>query len=75
LKKRIHARITHLLIRYNKAGVEVKVRKCLQPEAKLHKLHQALGIKSGLFTKVKSVVHNLKFPKLEIQNRQAIGSG
>jgi len=60
---------------YNKAGVEVKVRKCSQPETKLRKLHQALGIKSRPFTKLKSVVHKLKSTKLEIQNRRAIGSG
>lgn len=60
---------------YNKAGVEVKVRKCSQSEAKLRKLHQALGVKSRPFTKLKSVVHKLKPSKLEIQKRRAIGSG
>lgn len=60
---------------YNKAGVEVKVRKCSQPEAKLRRLHQALNIKPRPFTKLKSVVHRLK-PKIsEIQNPRAIESG
>jgi len=46
---------------YNKAGIEVKVRKCSQPEAKLRNLLDALGIKPRPFTKLKSVVRALWF--------------
>lgn len=60
---------------YNKAGAEVKVRKCSQPEAKLSQLHQALSIKPRPFTKLKSVVHRLKPKITEIQKPCAIGSG
>lgn len=60
---------------YNKAGVEIKVRKCSQPEAKLRQLHGALSIKARPFTKLKSVVHKLKSKKHETQQMRAIGSG
>jgi transposase len=55
---------------YNKAGVEVKVRKCSQAESKLSKLYHALGIKARPFTKLKSVVHKVKF---ENSKNQQIG--
>lgn len=60
---------------YNKAGIEVKVRKCSQPEAKLRRLLEALEVKPRPFTKSKSVVHKLKFKNSEPAETQAIGSG
>ena len=60
---------------YNKAGVEIKVRKCSQPEAKLRELHQALCIKPRPFTKLKSVVHKLTIKNLETQERRTIKPG
>ena len=60
---------------YNKAGIEVKVRKCSQPEAKLRRLLEALEVKPRAFTKSKSVVHKLKFKNSETTETQAIASG
>lgn len=60
---------------YNKAGVQVKVRKCSQPRPKLRQLHQGLSIKSRPFTKLKSVVHKLKSKNPKPQEIRAIGSG
>lgn len=55
---------------YNKAGKEIKVRKCSEPEQKLKTLHEALNIKKRPFVKLKSVVHKpkLKKPQLTIRN-------
>lgn len=60
---------------YNKAGEQIKVRKCSQPEAKLSQLHQALSIKPRPFTKLKSVVHKLKPKNPKYQQIRAISSG
>ncbi|MFT4566612.1 MAG: hypothetical protein ACI9FN_001573, partial [Saprospiraceae bacterium] len=60
---------------YNKAGVQIKVRKCSQPETKLRQLHQGLDIKPRPFTKLKSVVHKLKPKNQKTQQIRAISSG
>ena len=47
---------------YNKAGKEIVVRKCSEPDTKLKALQIALKIKHRPFSKLKSVVHK---PKLK----------
>lgn len=54
---------------YNKAGKEITVRKCSEPDTKLKALQTALKIKHRPFTKLKSVVHK---PKLKIPQRSTI---
>lgn len=60
---------------YNKAGKEITVRKCSEPEAKLRAIHKSLQIKSRPFTKLKSVVHKPKLKKIVTQQIRGIGSG
>lgn len=60
---------------YNKAGKEISVRKCSEPQQKLAKLQKVLQIKSKPFTKLKSVVHKSKLKKIETQQQQDIGPG
>lgn len=50
---------------YNKAGKEIVVRKCSEPDTKLKALQIALKIKHRPFTKLKSVVHKPKLKNLE----------
>ena len=50
---------------YNKAGKEITVRKCSEPDTKLKALQTALKIKHRPFTKLKSVVHKPKLKNLE----------
>ncbi len=54
---------------YNKAGKEIVVRKCSEPDAKLKALQIALKIKHRPFSKLKSVVHK---PKLKNPQRSTI---
>lgn len=54
---------------YNKAGKEIVVRKCSEPDTKLKALQIALKIKHRPFTKLKSVVHK---PKLKNPQRSTI---
>jgi hypothetical protein len=54
---------------YNKAGKEIVVRKCSEPDTKLKALQIALKIKHRPFTKLKSVVHK---PKLKNPERSTI---
>jgi transposase len=49
----------------NKAGREIIVRKCSEPDKKLKELQMALKIKNRPFTKLKSVVHKPKLKNLE----------
>ena len=60
---------------YNKAGKEITVRKCSEPEAKLRAIHKSLQIKSRPFTKIKSVVHKPKLKKIATQQIRGIASG
>ena len=60
---------------YNKAGKEITVRKCSEPEAKLRAIHKSLQIKSRPFTKIKSVVHKPKLKKITTQQIRGIASG
>jgi hypothetical protein len=60
---------------YNKAGKEVTVRKCSQPELKLRALHQALSLPPRPFTKLKSVVHRPKLKNLRTESVRTLGSG
>lgn len=50
---------------YNKAGKEITVRKCSEPDTKLKALQTALKIKHRPFTKLKSVVHKPKLKNLD----------
>jgi Transposase DDE domain len=50
---------------YNKAGKEITVRKCSEPDVKLKEIQTALKIKHRPFTKLKSVVHKLNPKNLE----------
>jgi hypothetical protein len=59
---------------YNKAGVEITIRKCSEPENKLKALHEALKIKSRPFVKLKSVVHKPKQKNLRSQRIRKLGS-
>ena len=54
---------------YNKAGKEIVVRKCSEPDTKLKALQIALKIKHRPFSKLKSVVHK---PKLKNPQRSTI---
>ena len=54
---------------YNKAGKEIVVRKCSEPDTKLKALQIALKIKHRPFSKLKSVVHK---PKLKNPQRPTI---
>ena len=54
---------------YNKAGKEIVVRKCSEPDTKLKALQIALKIKHRPFSKLKSVVHK---PKLKNPLRSTI---
>lgn len=60
---------------FNKAGKEITVRKCSEPQQKLADIQKVLQIKSKPFTKLKSVVHKPKLKKNEIQRQRAIGPG
>jgi hypothetical protein len=60
---------------YNKAGKEITVRKCSEPDQKLKALQTALNIKNRPFTKLKSVVHKPKLKNLENPIIRAIASG
>ena len=59
---------------FNKAEVEIKVRKCSEPEQKLKTLYQALGIKNKPFTKQKYVVHKPKSKNLQIAGNYTFDS-
>lgn len=60
---------------YNKAGNEITVRKCSEPDTKLKELQTALKIKHRPFTKLKSVVHKPKLKNLESQLIRELPSG
>ncbi len=60
---------------YNKAGNEITVRKCSEPDEKLKALQKALNIKLRPFTKLKSVVHKPKLKNLENPGIRVIASG
>ena len=60
---------------YNKAGKEITVRKCSDPEEKIKKIQSILGIKSKPFTKLKSVVHKPKLKNLKNPVIRAVVSG
>ena len=60
---------------YNKAGKEITVRKCSDPEEKLKKIQCILGIKSKPFTKLKSVVHKPKLKNLNNPVIRTVASG
>ena len=60
---------------YNKAGKEITVRKCSEPDAKLKVLQTALKIKHRPFTKLKSVVHKPKLKNLESPIIRRLPSG
>lgn len=60
---------------YNKAGKEITVRKCSEPDPKQKALLTILKIKHRPFTKLKSVVHKRKLKKLESPILRAIASG
>jgi Transposase DDE domain len=59
---------------YNKAEIEIKVRKCSEPEQKLKTLYQALNIKNRPFTKLKSVVHKPKPKNLQLSKKGLLSS-
>ena len=56
---------------YNKSNIEIRVRKCSQPNIKLKELQAALNIKQRPYTKLKSVVHRLK-PKNQVNQKKRI---
>lgn len=60
---------------YNKAGKEITVRKCSEPDAKLKALQTVLKIKHRPFTKLKSVVHKPKLKNLESPIIRGLPSG
>jgi hypothetical protein len=60
---------------YNKAGKEITVRKCSEPDTKLKALQTALKIKHRPFTKLKSVVHKPKLKNLESLIIRGLPSG
>ena len=60
---------------YNKAGKEIVVRKCSEPDTKLKALQLALKIKHRPFTKLKSVVHKPKLKNLERPTIMELPSG
>ena len=60
---------------YNKAGKEITIRKCSEPEQKLKALQVAMNIKNRPFTKSKSVVHKPKLKKLENPTIRRLLSG
>lgn len=60
---------------YNKAGKEITVRKCSEPDAKLKALQTVLKIKHRPFTKLKSVVHKPKLKNLESPIIRRLPSG
>jgi len=60
---------------YNKAGKEIVVRKCSEPDTKLKELQIALKIKHRPFTKLKSVVHKPKLKNLESPKIRELPSG
>jgi hypothetical protein len=60
---------------YNKAGKEITIRKCSEPDKKLKELQQALKIKNRPFTKLKSVVHKPKLKNLESTTIRELLSG
>lgn len=60
---------------YNKAGKEITVRKCSEPDTKLKALQTALKIKHRPFTKLKSVVHKPKLKNLERPKIRELPSG
>ena len=60
---------------YNKAGKEITVRKCSEPDKKLKVIQTALKIKQRPFTKLKSVVHKPKLKNLESQQLRHLLSG
>ena len=60
---------------YNKAGKEIVVRKCSEPDTKLKALQIALKIKHRPFTKLKSVVHKPKLKNLERPTIRELPSG
>ncbi len=62
-------------IGYNKAGEEIKVRKCSVPDQELQKLQKALKIGYRPFTKIKSVVHKVKIKNLGSPEIRAFPSG
>lgn len=55
---------------YNKAGVEISVRKCSEPEKKLSDLYRALDIKPRPYTIRKSVVHKTEIRKTQKNDYQ-----
>ena len=59
---------------YNKAGEEIKVRKCSEPKQKLKTLLEALNITKRPFVKLKSVVHKPKLKKTQLTIRDLISS-
>ena len=60
---------------YNKAGKEITVRKCSEPDPKLKALQIAINIRQRPFTKLKSVVHKPKLKNLESPVIRALPSG
>jgi hypothetical protein len=60
---------------YNKAGKEIVVRKCSEPDTKLKALQIALKIKHRPFTKLKSVVHKAKLKNPERSTIRELPSG
>lgn len=58
---------------FNKAGKEIIVRKCSEPDDKLKIIQNALGIKRKPFTKLKSVVHKPELKYLENSIPRALG--
>ncbi len=60
---------------YNKAGKEIVLRKCSEPDTKLKALQIALKIKHRPFTKLKSVVHKPKLKNLERPTIRQLPSG
>ncbi len=60
---------------YNKAGKEIVVRKCSEPDTKLKALQIALKIKHRPFTKLKSVVHKPKLKNLATPINRELLSG
>jgi hypothetical protein len=59
---------------YNKAGIEISVRKCSEPEKKLSDLYRALDIKPRPYTIRKSVVHKTEIRKTQKNDYQGFTS-
>jgi hypothetical protein len=57
----------------NTAAKEITIRKCSEPHQSLKNLQELLKIRSGPFTKLKSVVHKLERVSIKNQYKRELG--